>query len=86
MNGCVFKGSNIVIFIIVYIIIFRLHKVNPNPKDSRFVQSKFLLNVFLDRILVLGYYANSADPVRTPQNAASDQGHHYLLAGISMEK
>ena len=33
-------------------------------------------------IVPLGTYANSVDPDRTPQNAASDQGLHYILAGI----
>ena len=28
--------------------------------------------------------ANIADPVQTPQNAASDQVLHYLLTGISI--
>ena len=40
---------------------------------------------FLDRISILKYYANSADPVQTPRNAASDQGLHYLLTGMSMQ-
>ena len=31
------------------------------------------------------YYANSADPFQTPQNAASEQGQHGLLTGISMQ-
>ena len=31
-----------------------------------------------------GYYENSADPVQTPPNAASDQGLHCLLTEISM--
>ena len=34
---------------------------------------------------VLGYYANSADPVQTPPNAASDQGLHCLFTDISMQ-
>ena len=34
---------------------------------------------------LLGYYANSADPVQTPPNAASDQYLHCLLTEISME-
>ena len=40
---------------------------------------------FLDGIPVLGYYANSADLVQTPQNAACDQGLHCLLSFFSME-
>ena len=39
----------------------------------------------LDQIPVLGYFANSADPVQTPPYAASDQGLHCLLTEISME-
>ena len=39
----------------------------------------------LDQISVLGYNANSADPVQTPSNAAFDQGLHCLLTEISME-
>ena len=31
-----------------------------------------------------GKQANSADPDQTPQNAASDQGLHCLLTGISI--
>ena len=38
-----------------------------------------------DQIPLLGYFANSADPVQTPQMAASDQGLHCLLIGISMQ-
>ena len=34
----------------------------------------------------LEYYANSADLVQMPQNAASDQGQHCLLTGISVQK
>ena len=30
-------------------------------------------------------YANGADPVQMPQNAASDQGLHCLLTEISMQ-
>ena len=33
----------------------------------------------------LRYYVNSADPVQTPQNAASELGQHCLLTEISME-
>ena len=32
-----------------------------------------------------GTYANTADPDQTLQNAASDQGLHCLLAGISIQ-
>ena len=35
---------------------------------------------------ILGSYANSADPVQMPQNAASELGLHCLLTGISMQK
>ena len=34
---------------------------------------------------VLETYANRADPVQMPLNAASDQGLHYLLTTISMQ-
>ena len=34
---------------------------------------------------VLGYYANSGNPVQTPLNEASYQGLHYLLVEISKE-
>ena len=37
-----------------------------------------------DRKAVLRYYANSAEPDQTPHIAASDQGLHSLLNGISM--
>ena len=30
-------------------------------------------------------YAYSADPLQTPQNAASDQGLHCLFSGISLQ-
>ena len=40
---------------------------------------------FFRQIPVLGYYANSADPVQMPPNGASYQGLHCLLAEISME-
>ena len=54
-----------------------------------FPTSSFLLFVLLITLFkpdtVLGYYANSTDPVLTPPNAASDQGLHYLLTEISME-
>ena len=33
----------------------------------------------------LGTYTNSADPVQVLQNAASDQGQHCLLTGITMQ-
>ena len=39
----------------------------------------------LDWELVLGHYANSADPIQMPQNVASDQGLHNLLTGISVQ-
>ena len=35
-------------------------------------------------VSLFGTKANSADPDQTPQNAASDQGLHCLLAGISI--
>ena len=34
---------------------------------------------------ILGLYANSTDPVQTPQKAASDQGQHCLFREISVE-
>ena len=40
---------------------------------------------FSDQIPLLGYYANSADPVQTPQKAASEQGQHCFLTGISVQ-
>ena len=33
----------------------------------------------------MGTYAESADPVQTPQNVASDQGQYCLLTGISLK-
>ena len=36
-------------------------------------------------ILILGYYANSGDPVQTPQTVASELGPHCLLTEISTE-
>ena len=36
-------------------------------------------------IFVLGTYSNSADPDQMPQYAASDQGLHCLLTGISVQ-
>ena len=39
---------------------------------------------FSGQIPVFGYYADSADPVQSQQNVASDQGLHCLLTGISM--
>ena len=38
-----------------------------------------------DQIALLRYFANSAGPVQTPQNAASDQGLHCLHTEMSME-
>ena len=35
----------------------------------------------LDQIPILGYYANSADPVQMPQNMVSDQCKHCLQTG-----
>ena len=40
----------------------------------------------LEQIPILGYYANSADPVQMPPNVASDQGLHCLLTEILMKK
>ena len=40
-------------------------------------------NSGLDQIPFLGSHANSADPVQTPQNAASELGQHCVLSGIS---
>ena len=37
------------------------------------------------QISLLGYYASSAHPVQTPQNAMSDQGQHCLFTAISMQ-
>ena len=34
---------------------------------------------------ILGPHANSAGPAQMPQNAASDQGVHCFLTGISMQ-
>ena len=45
----------------------------------------FSINPFLDQITHLQYNLNSADPVQMPQDAASDQGPHCLLTGISMQ-
>ena len=42
-------------------------------------------NPFRVQIPVLEYCANCADPVQTPQTAASDQGLHCLLTAISIE-
>ena len=44
----------------------------------------YLFTVFR-RDTHLGYYANSADPIQMPPNAASDQGLHCLQTEISME-
>ena len=33
---------------------------------------------------MIGTLANSADPDQMPQNAASDQGLHHLLTGVSI--
>ena len=44
-----------------------------------------MFNPFLDQTPLLGYFANSADPVQMPQNVASDKGLHSLLKGISMQ-
>ena len=44
----------------------------------------YVAKPFLDQRPVLGYYENTADPVQTPPNAASDQGLHCLLTDIAM--
>ena len=49
------------------------------------ILSNMLFNPYLDRISVLEACANSAGPVQTPLNAASDQGLHFLLTEISMQ-
>lgn len=41
---------------------------------------------FLDQQPLLVYYANSTDPVQTPQKAASELGKHNLLTGIPLQK
>ena len=47
-----------------------------NNVISRNTPTYIPLQHFLDQISFLGYYANSADPVQTPTNAASDQSQH----------
>ena len=39
-----------------------------------------IINPFL-----LGYHANSADPLQMRQKVASNQGQHCLLTGFSMQ-
>ena len=41
--------------------------------------------ILLNQNLVLETHANNADPVKTPQNAPSDQDLHYLHIGISVQ-
>ena len=66
---------------------FILYHFIRDPHDSWFPALKYTVshNPFSDRISVSVAYANSADLVQTPQNAASDQGLHCLVTGISMQ-
>ena len=41
----------------------------------------YLFQSFEDHKPILGTFANRADPVHIPQNAASNQGLHSLLTG-----
>ena len=49
------------------------------------MQKRYEVFLYKDRKSVLGYYANCADPVQTPQNPASDQGIQCLVTRISMQ-
>ena len=44
-----------------------------------------LLTLFRPDARFFGTYANSGDPVQTPLSAASDQGLHCFLPGLSMK-
>ena len=54
-----------------------------DSEDAKLVE-QVLIEPFSGWIPVLGTYAHSADPVQMLQNAASAQGLHCLLTGISM--
>ena len=60
-------------------------KKGPSLFRTALVTLYLIPRPFLDGIPVLRYYANSADPVQTPQNAASDQCQYHLLKGISIQ-
>ena len=58
-------------------------------KYVRICKTTFLLTTnslyfLLDRVPVLRYHANIADPVQTLQHAASELGQHCLLTGFFM--
>ena len=44
-----------------------------------YVRDVLSLEPFLDQMPILGFYANSADPVQMPLNVVSDQGLHCML-------
>ena len=63
---------------------FNLSGYEDQDRHVHIVHTRRLLLTHIRLASICGKLANSADPDQTPQIAASDQGHHCLLAECSI--
>ena len=60
-------------------------QLSQSPKSVVYTFKLSVVNPYKPSVLLHETYTNSADPDQTPQNVASDQGHHYLLTESSIK-